>query len=274
MSTFRNDKVDIIFFNHLKTDSSLYHYARKMPSFICQGHLLKREPHWVMEIPKSMDDFYQARTHGHRHNLRRHIRKLEKQYPSQVNMITYCREDQLDKAIKAASGISVKTYQYAIGSGFTDNPLVRNMLNIAARKNWLQFSVLSVDGQPCAFQYRTHYGANYFLEQRGFDPKWKKFGVGTVLFVKILENICSNAEPGLLDFGFGDAEHKRSYGTRCWEEASVYIFAPRFRPLAVNLLQSISRGASLGCGAILNKMGFLTYSKRKWRNLLQRSNKN
>lgn len=274
MSTFGDNKVDVIFFNHLKTDSSLYHCARKMPSFICRGHLPKREPHWVMDIPKSMDDFYQARTHGHRHNLRRYIRKLEKQYPGQVNMITYCREDQLDKAIKAASDISAKTYQHALGSGFTDNPQVRSMLKMGARQNWLEFSVLSVEGRPCAFQYRSHYGANYFLEQRGFDPKWKSFGVGSVLFLKILENICSDAESGVLDFGFGDAEHKRSYGTRCWEEVSVYIFAPRFRPVAFNLVGSISRGASLGCTAVLNKMGVLSYIKRRWRNLMQGGDKN
>ncbi len=273
MSTFRSHNVDVIFFNHLKTNLSLYHYARTMPGFACRGHFLKHEPHWVMDMPKSMDDFYQARTARHRNNLRRYIRRLEKQYLGQIEVITYRRKDDLDKAIKAASDISAKTYQYALGSGFVDKLLVRNMLTTAARRDWLRFSVLFVDHQPCAFQAGTRYDANYFMEQIGFDPKWKDFQVGTVLFLKVLENICDDAEIELLDFGFGDAEYKKSYGTRCWEEASVYIFAPRFRPAAVNLLQSISRGASLGCGAILDKMGVLAYAKRRWRNLLQGGNK-
>jgi hypothetical protein len=80
-------------------------------------------------------------------------------------------------------------------------------------------------------------------------------------------------EVELLDFGFGDAEYKRSYGNEHRYEASIYTFAPRFYPIFINLLRTFVMGLSIMAGSILEKLGFLVWVKRRWRNVLQRYNK-
>jgi hypothetical protein len=71
------------------------------------------------------------------------------------------------------------------------------------------------------------------------------------------------------DFGFGGARYKSDYGNKHWHEASLYIFAPRFRAVCVNLLYSAVGGLSLGLNYLTDRAGFTRRLKRRWRNLLQ-----
>lgn len=274
MAAFTRDGVDALHLNHLRMDSPLYLYARTIPSLWSRGHWNKIDSHWTMQVPESIEHFYKALSKKHRGNLRRSIRKLEKAFENQVRIVTYCNENELEEAISKAAGISCNTYQHALGVGFEDSALTRSMMITAAKKGWLRLSVLFVGEEPCAFQSGCCYGNKYFLKQIGFNPKWKGFDVGTVLFLKVLEDICNQPQIRLFDFGFGDAQYKRSYADTQWQEASVYVFAPRFYPIFVNMLQTFVMGLSVGIKYILKRTGFLAWLKRRWRNLLQRAKKN
>jgi hypothetical protein len=77
----------------------------------------------------------------------------------------------------------------------------------------------------------------------------------------------------MLDYGFGDAPYKQRLGTTSWQEASVYIFAPRLYPIFTNMLHSSIKGVSLGMSYCMRKIGFQNWVKRRWRNLLQSDSK-
>lgn len=260
---------DVIFFNHLRTNSPAYQLARTMPGLLCRSYFLRVEPHWRMSIPKTIDLFYQNRSKKHRGNLHRYIRKLEDQYGGQVKVITGCRKNELDKAIRAIASVSAKTYQSSLGSGFVDNARNRTLMRTAAKSGWLRAHILFITDEPCAFQLGLHYGRTYFLEQIGFDPHWKRFNAGTVLFVKVLEELCRDHTVDYLDFGFGEANYKQSYGNEKWFETSVYIFAPRLYPIFINTLRSSMMGLNLGLEYVSNKAGFVGWFKRYWRDLLE-----
>ena len=93
------------------------------------------------------------------------------------------------------------------------------------------------------------------------------------MFLRVLERIC--ADPGIesIDFGFGDADYKHRYGDEQWQEASVYIFAPRPYPIFINMLRTFTTGLNRGLEYILNKTGLTGWTKRRWRNLLQNNKK-
>ena len=268
----RQREADIVYFNHLRTDSCVYKLSRKIPCVLSRGYFPKVENHWSMLVPESLERFYQSRSKKHRGNLKRYIRKLEKEYPNEVRIITYTEEDDLDDAIKAACQISHSTYQHGLGCGFADNSRTRVLLTTAARRSWLRMSVLSINGEPGAFQIGLHYGKKYILQQIGFVPKWGRLEVGTVLFLRVLEHICADPDIEFIDFGFGNAEYKQHYGDTQWQEASVYIFAPRLYPVLINILQSSMMGLSLVLECILDKIGSTGWVKRRWRNLLQKRN--
>ena len=273
MNILNRGEADMVQFSHLRINSPLYELARKLTNPLCRGYFPKIEDHWCMSVPENIDLFYQARSRNHRGNLRRYIRKLEKEYPNQVRIVTYTKGDDLDNAIRAASQISHSTYQRGLGCGFVDDLRTRILLTTAARQGWLRMSVLFINGEPGAFQVGVHYGKKYMLEQIGFDPKRGRLELGTVLFLRVLERIC--ADPGIesIDFGFGDADYKHRYGDEQWQEASVYIFAPRPYPIFINMLRTCVTVLNLGLEYTVNKTGLTGWTKRRWRNLLQNNKK-
>jgi hypothetical protein len=269
MKVLRQRQVDVIFFNHIRTDSCIFHISRKLPGVLIRGYFPKVENHWSMSVPENLEGFYQARSKKHRGNLKRYISKLDKEYRNQVRIITYTEEDDLDEAIKAASQISCLTYQHGLDSGFTDNPRTRVLLTTAARQGWLRMSVLYINGEPGAFQVGQQYGKQYMLEQIGFDPEWSSLELGTVLFIRVLEDICADLDTEFVDFGFGDADYKRSYGNKQWQEASVHIFAPRPYPIFINMVRTFMMSIDASMKYLLSKTGLAGWVKRRWRDLLQ-----
>ncbi len=269
MEMLARGEIGVVLLNRIATDSLIYRYATKMPSTFSRGHFGKTELHWSMTIPGGIEQLYKSIAPKTRNTLRRKNRKLEKEFGDELKVVTYSDSNDVSSALKAAASISEHTYQTALGVGIVDDQKTREMLDISARRGWLRLSVLYIKGEPCAFQLGLLYYQTYYLEQLGFHPKWTNRNVGTVLFNKILEELCQNPSVERLNFGFGDAQYKRSYGNECWPEASVYIFAPRAYPLIVNALHSSTTGLSLGIQYFLDKTGLTGWIKRRWRNVLQ-----
>jgi len=265
-------EADVVLFSHLRKGSPIYRCATTMPSFLCRGHLSKTEVHRSMSVPDSIDSFYKSRSKKHRANLRRYIRKLDEEYPDRVQTLSYRKVKDVGELITAASQISTQTYQQTLGSGFDDDERTRKLIETAARRGWLRAHVLYVGDEPCAFQCGLQYKKTYFLEKIGYSSQWGKYNVGSVLFLNVLHELCEEGAIETIDFGFGDADYKCSYGDKDWPEASVYIFAPRLYPLFINILQTSMVGISLGLESILSRTGLISPIKRRWRNLLQARN--
>jgi len=274
MDMLAGGEVDVIFLNHLATDSIMYKCATQMPNIFCRGRFSKSELHWSMTIPQDVDVLYKSIAPKTRNTLRRKNRKLENEFGDELQIVTYSGRGDVPQAVSDAAMISQYTYQAGLGVGIVDDHKTREILNVSAHHGWLRMSILYIKGEPCAFQLGLLYGRTYFLEQLGFHPKWTHWNVGTVLFNKILEDLCRNPSIERFNFGFGDAQYKRSYGNECWSEASVCIFAPRAYPLLVNALQSTTTGLSLGMQYVLDRTGLTGWIKRRWRNVLQDNSEN
>jgi len=268
----RNREVDMVFFNHLRVDSDVYRVVTTKPGFLCRGWVPETQQHWSISMPDTMDELYKRYSSKNRSNLRRLISRLERAYPGQVRVMTYTNENDVQKAIDVMAGISAQTYQSQLNSGFVDTDYTRDMLKLAAKRGWLRACVLFIDEEPSAFELALRYEKSYFGLHTGFDPKWKQFRVGTVLFLNFLESICGDPTAKSFDFGFGDAEYKRLYSDRCWDEASVYIFAPRLYPIFVNALRSSAIAVDACLKYIVNRIGAVGWIKRHWRDSLQVKN--
>jgi CelD/BcsL family acetyltransferase involved in cellulose biosynthesis len=237
---------------------------------LCRSHFPRVDIHRTMTVPESMDVFYQSCSKKHRANLRRYVRKIEEQFGTRAVITRYCQAECIGPFIEAASKVSAKTYQHGLGCGLENNEQTRDLLKNVASKGGLRGHVMFVDGEPCAFQYGVIYRGSYFLEQIGFDPKWKDLNVGTVLFLEALQDLCSDSGGAeVIDFGFGEADYKRSYADKCWTDASFYLFAPRVRPVLANLIFSGTTGLSTGLAHILEKTGAVGWIKRRWRDRLR-----
>jgi hypothetical protein len=145
-------------------------------------------------------------------------------------------------------------------------------LTCAAKRDSWRAYVLYAGQTPCAFETGIVCNHIYFAEYIGYSPQWSNFSPGTILFVKVLEALSQNTAVEIFDYGFGSAGYKERFGTKSWPEASVYVFAPRFYPIIVNVLRSFVRVLNAGLLYVLKKLGSLTRVKRLWRHLLQAKN--
>jgi len=272
MNVLRRGEVDVLLFNRLKTDSSIYHIARKVSGLFCRSHFSKVEQHWRMSIPESIDQFLETCSHNSRRNFRRWTRKLEQEFPGQIRMVTYCQEDEVAEAIKIVADISANTYQRAFGGGLVDDAPTRAIFKAAAKKGWLRIYILFIADEPCAFWTTLKYGRTHYAEFTAYSPKWKDLHIGSILFFKILEQICGDPMVDSFDFGFGDGQHKRWSNSRQWPEASVLIFAPRPFPLFVNLFQSSTLAISILVQQVITMLGIRNFIQRCRRRRITRKN--
>ncbi len=63
----------------------------------------------------------------------------------------------------------------------------------------------------------------------GFDPAYADLRVGNYVLLRLIADLCADESIDTLDYGFGDAEYKRRFGTRSWLEQDVHVFARRRR---------------------------------------------
>jgi hypothetical protein len=272
MKQLRNRQFDIVQLSYLGTDTDFYQAARKIPGFFTRCYSPKIDEHWSMSVPETIEHFYASRSGRHRRNLQRYVRKFEDEYPGENKYVRYTSESDVAEFIKIAADISSRNYQGALGVGVVDNEETRHIMTVVAKNGWFDGIVLMAGDRPCAFQSGLRYGRVYYSVSIGYDPAFKSYRVGTILFLKVLESLCNDHSVDTIDFYFGDAEYKKHYGTEHWPEASVYIFAPKLRPIFINMLQGFTMRVNGGLEHIVGKIGAVDWIKRKWRNLLQAKN--
>jgi hypothetical protein len=240
----------------------MYRQARKYPRIYCRDYLPKVEIHWLMSVPQNINELLKKCSKKRRHNLTRSVKKLEKEFPNQVAMVTYTKESEVELAINHAYKISSLTYQHAFGGGIFNDNRTRMLFKTAAKKGWFRMHILYIKDEPCAFRYRLKYRGTYFAEAIGYSPNWKRFSVGNVLFYKVMEEICGDPTVQRLDFGFGDGYHKQWDRSNFSQEASLYIFAPGIFPAFVNLIKSFATAISLLIEYITKKLGWFNFVQR------------
>lgn len=262
-------RLDCIHFDHLKSETVIYQESHNTFNMLCRTHFPKIEPHWRMSIPSNVDEFYTKLSKKHRANLKRDQKKLESQYKERLHIIHYRKNCNLEKMFHDAVVVSEKTYQHPLGVGFYDNPLLQSIIAKDIEKGRLFLSIMYLRNQPVSFQWGTIYRGTYFLEKLGYDPHYASWNVGSVLFLKVLDELCSDPKALQLDFGFGDAEYKQSYGDESWQEAAAtYLFAPRVYPILINLVITVNSIFTLGLMWTVKKCGIYGWLKRKWRRKL------
>ncbi len=272
IDSLKRGEADVTFLNHLRVDSFLYRSAGTMSHFLCRDYLPITHLHWQTRVPDTDEEFNATISRKRRKEWKRLGRRLEQDAGGPLEMKFYDQLCDLDFFIDIASKISSITYKNVINAGFNDTLETRSMLAQAAQNGWWRAYILWAGEVPCAFETGIIYGNTYFAEAIGYNPEWSNFSPGTILFVKVLEDLSRSTDVKVFDYGFGDAAYKERFGTESWPEASLYIFAPRLYPVFVNILRSSVTGLNAVLGYFTNKIGSSDVVKRWWRNRLQEQN--
>jgi CelD/BcsL family acetyltransferase involved in cellulose biosynthesis len=222
---------------------------------------------WRIRLPGDFEAFVGRRSKRRRQELRQIVRVFESEYRGRFRYETFEGGHQVDAFRQAAESVARLTYQRGLGVGFADNAETRERLALAARKGWFRAYVAYVGDEPLAFWCGERVGKVLNLLWTGYDPRYGRHKVATVLFLKMTEDLIAQGIEEV-DFGVGGAQYKERFADQCLEERDLTICAPAPRGVLANLLCALEISANRTAAAVLARLKLTDRIKRTWKSRL------
>lgn len=263
----RRGVADVAFLSHMPAASSFAAVAHSRAAGVRRDLTRDVNLHWRMSLPSSSEAFFDRLSPRRRHELRRKIRQVEKLHNGAVEVRCHREPADVPILLSDMAAISQNTYQTAMGIGFSLNDENRERLQLAARRGWLRGYVLYFEQKPCAYCVGTRYGRTLHLDFMSYEPAYHREDPGTILFVRLVESLCSNPskEVEVIDFGFGDSAFKQRFCDQQDADASFYLYAPTWTGLRIYLLRTLSRLIDAGARRISRTFALESRVKTWWR---------
>ena len=182
-----------------------------------------------------------------------------------IEIETFRSPDQVDRLMRDAEAVASTSYQRGLGVGFADTPIIRGRLEFEAHNGWLQGHILYLDSKPVALWITSVRNKVAVSDYLAFNPDYAKYAPGTYLIISAIEGL---RDVDRVDFGGGDASYKELFANELQREATVYIFAPTFKSIAVNALHT---GAHAAHQSAKRALPHLAAIKRRWRTRMRQS---
>jgi hypothetical protein len=267
----RSGEADVLVVPAVRVDSALDHALAETSSPVRRQFFVESTTHRRLVLPSTFDEWLAGRDRKSRYNLKRSGALLEKEFEGRYTVDRFEHPEDFDRIVEHLDRIAAKTYQRGLGAGFADTPERRELVRIALDRGWFRAWVLRIDDEPIAFWQGTVRDGTYFSNNTGYDPAFARFGVGTYVQMKMLEDLCADPSVGVLDFGWGDADYKARFGTESWDERDIVVFAPTIKGIRVNAIRTAVVAADRAARAILERAGVTARVKRAWRARLRPS---
>jgi Acetyltransferase (GNAT) domain len=267
LGALKNGEADAALLQQVDVDSPILKNALRLPRAACRDHVLKPMPHSVLNLSKNAEEVWLGLSSGSRADVRRKKRKLVREFGSEVRIQCFREFPELESAIPQVETIAKKTYQRAIGVGFRDSEPIRKRLRFLAERGWLRMYLLTLRDEPAAFWIGSVYNGNFFSDDLGFDPKFGEHSPGTFLLGEVIDDLCSSGVRKL-NFGAGEGRYKERFSNCHWTEASVFIFSPKPRGIALNAIRTVVGLIENAMRRVLARSKLLPTIKKMWRSRL------
>jgi CelD/BcsL family acetyltransferase involved in cellulose biosynthesis len=227
----------------------------------------RSERHWRARMRASGGDRQVPISGKTRYNRRREDRRLEEAFEGRVRLRVVTRVEEVQSFIRAADSITALSYHSAIGVGVTDNATWRAAgESMASRGHWRAY-LLEAEGRPVAYVAGAIYLSTFTLEAMAFVPELSSLSAGGVLLWRALNDLVEHGVD-VVDFGFGDAQYKQTYGTESHEDVVLRVYGPGVRPRIVRTLDKWCTCAHQCLTWAARSTGVADRVKRTWRRRL------
>lgn len=257
LETLRAGEADAAMLHYADLTSPLVHCATSLPSRLCIDYLMEPQNHWVREGCAG-SGLLAGLPANERYNQRRRAKMRATDFLD-IKIETFQTPDQVDRLMRDAEAVASTSYQRGLGVGFADTPIIRGRLEFEARNGWLQGHILYLDSKPVAFWITSVRNKIAVSDYLAFNPDYAKYAPGMYLMINAIEALH---DVDRIDFGGGDARYKELLGNTPRREATVYIFAPTIKAVAVNALRTGARAAHESAKRALPQFAAI---KRRWR---------
>lgn len=260
-------RADRAVLENVDVTSILYSFAKTTPSIWLRDYSNETIQRWTTKLPVTMDEFLKRRSQKHRYWLRRIGRVFEKDHRGQVKYEVYQKKSEVEAFCAEAERVAQNTYQRGLGVGFINNAENRRRVELAAEKGWLRGYAVFVGGEPVAFWCGRLYKNIMYLDWTGYRPAFRKYELGTILFLKMVEDLCASGASEI-NYGTGAAFYKDRFGDLNRTEGLVSIYAPTAKGLATSVLKTIEVVTNRVAKSLARKMGIADKIKKRWRGRL------
>lgn len=259
--------LDFAVLHNQPVDSCLAREALSGTPAPFRDHGGREREHWRMSLPENFEEFLGRRKKKHRYWLNRLPRVLEKAFPGMVETKVFETVAEVEQFCRDADAVAALTYQRKLGAGFANIGETREYCELLAKRNALKGSILYVDGKPCAYWLASTHCNILFLHATGYDPVFRKYEVGTILFLNLMRDVCGTVLEKV-DFGLGAADYKERFGDENWLEKDYYVFAFSVRGLMLNAVISGGMFAEKFARWVISQAGPVGRFKKLWRRRL------
>ena len=220
--------------------------------------------HWFAHLPTDFDSFLAQRSAKHRYAFRRLTKRFESLNEGRVTYAAFDKPAEVDAFCTAAESVARHTYQRGLGAGFFDNSENRQRLFVSARAGSLRGYVLYAEDRPLAFWAGERVGEVTYILWTAFDPRYRKYEIGTILFLKMLADLLRQGVR-TIDFGPGGADYKERFGDLCLQEQDIFVYSLTPKGLITRSIGGLNNVANKVGRRLLDTLGITKRLKRVWR---------
>lgn len=137
-----------------------------------------------------------------------------------------CITDPRDvpRFLEVASEISKHTWQsHELGLRIRNDERDLALYTAQAEAGMFRSYLWSLDGRPVAFLVGNQAGETFHYEEVGFHEDFGDYSPGLLLLIDVLDEMLLVNTPRWFDFGGGDAEYKRIFGTEESRSGTTWV---------------------------------------------------
>lgn len=232
-------EASVAYFNRLRADSDLASAVLEVPGLLWRDSAPESSLHWRTKLHGSYDAFYQSRSKNTRQNMRRYPKRFQERFGDKMQVHCRSEPEDTDVILSECDAVARKTYHRGLGVGFSASEGCRVLVQLGLEQRAYRSYVLAIDGEPCAFWNGLQCDGTFYTDTTGYDPAFQDHRPGLILLLEVIRDLCERGDTTEIDFGFGDAQYKRSFCDRSWEEVSIRILRPTPRILALRVLATL-----------------------------------
>lgn len=233
---------------------------RRWPASFANGALLwtiQRGPRYFIRLDGTFAEYLQRFSPRTRSGLRRKLRRIERDTGATVSFRSYAKSE-FPAFHQTASAVSRSTYQEIMfDAGLPTDEASKRKMAEAMAAGRAEGYVLFVGDEPVAYLYCPIRNGVAEYEFVGYRPDFASLSPGTVLLMRVLENLFARKDVRAFDFteGAGKGSHKSFYATDSEDFETVVLLRPTLSNVAVIVSRETIEALSATLGYALDRLG-------------------
>jgi CelD/BcsL family acetyltransferase involved in cellulose biosynthesis len=188
---------------------------------------MREETTRQLRLAPSLDGYLAGLSSDSRRMVRRHRRKFFAEPAARLEQLS--DPDDAGRLLEWIDRVNCDSWQAKTFGGEKENTAARKrLLEQVAAQGWLRSYVLLLGDEPVAFKHNYQYRGTMFSQGTAYRSQYGNLSPGVVLTFCIVDDIHTDRNVDVWDFGFGDLPYKRTFCNESHRSAVVY-FVPRGR---------------------------------------------